>query len=494
MAYSHRGRGPKAWGGYSRGNFSGNMGARYVRRDSNRFSCLMDQDGGGGEWDEQFDIGEIFSDSEGVSNANEWTRREKKRKYNSSSSGPSQLSVGQDEDIDYSTLDTDEKINLILSKVTLNESRFQSMEKMFDKVYTHGKKLSEMSSVMVSQEERMRLLEYKSIELESRSRRNNVLFYGLQESRQSRQMQDCKRMLCEFLSEEMGITVNESVMSRAHRLGRYNQSKTRPIIAAFQDFNIAEKIIKNGHILREYVYSVSRDYPVEITRARKTLWPQYKRLKQENPLSKVAIVYPAKLIMNGKLVADMFPEWDDILRGSRIDLGHPSQQAYASKFGSTTMPPTTMTNEAHQRLSNGSRPNQDIVTNPDSDNYMEVANEGTSEHPRPEQVISDASSNQDEISQQGAGAGNMQNMQNITSNTSSGSSNSNPAAQSAGSGFKTPSSTGNPISRSLSQGRSRSQSRGGGRPTSRSISRNRLKTGDTVSGTPEGHTQTENSA
>lgn len=109
MAYSYRGRGPKAWGGYSRGNFSGNMGARYVRRDSNRFSCLMDQDGGGGEWDEQFDIGEIFSDSEGVSNANEWTRREKKRKYNSSSSGPSQLSVEQDEDIDYSTLDTDEK-------------------------------------------------------------------------------------------------------------------------------------------------------------------------------------------------------------------------------------------------------------------------------------------------------------------------------------------------------------------------------------------------
>ena len=27
------------------------------------------------------------------------------------------------------------------------------MEKMFDKVYTHGKKLSEMSNVMVSQEE-----------------------------------------------------------------------------------------------------------------------------------------------------------------------------------------------------------------------------------------------------------------------------------------------------------------------------------------------------
>ena len=94
-------------------------------------------------------------------------------------------------------------------------------------------------------------------------------------------------------------------MSRAHRLGKFNQTKTRPIIAAFQDYNIAEKIIKNGHTLREKVYSVSRDYPVEITRARKTLWPQYKRLKQENPLAKVAIVYPAKLISNGELAVKL---------------------------------------------------------------------------------------------------------------------------------------------------------------------------------------------
>lgn len=239
MAYSHGVRGPRARGGHSRGTFTGNMSTRYVRQDSNRFSCLMDQDGGGG--DEQLELGEIFSDSDGVSNVNEWSRRDKKRKYNSSSSGPSQLLGEQVEEIDYSTMDMDDKINLILSKVTLNENRFRSMEKMFDRVYTHGKKLSEMGSVIVSHEDRMRLLEYKSIELEARSRRNNVLFYGLRESRQS---QDCKRMLCEFLNVEMGITVSESDMSRAHRLGRYNQSKTRPIIAAFQDFNIAEKIIK----------------------------------------------------------------------------------------------------------------------------------------------------------------------------------------------------------------------------------------------------------
>ena len=228
----------------------------------------------------------------------------------------------------------DEKLNLILSTVTLNENRFRHVEQMFDKVYTHGKKLSKMSSVLISYEDRMRLLEYKSIELEARSRRNNVLFYGLKEVRR---LQDCKAIICHFLSNAMGITVSESDMSRAHRLGRFSPTKSRPIIAAFQDFNIAEKIVKQGHILRETEFSVSRDYPIEITRARKTLWPQYKDLKQEHPLSKVAIVYPAKLVMNGSVVTDLFPEWDEILRGSRIDMSHPSQQAYASKTGSTTM-------------------------------------------------------------------------------------------------------------------------------------------------------------
>ena len=52
MAYLNRGRGYRWRGSYSRGNFSDNMNIRYTRRDSNRFSCLMGQDGGD-EGDEQ---------------------------------------------------------------------------------------------------------------------------------------------------------------------------------------------------------------------------------------------------------------------------------------------------------------------------------------------------------------------------------------------------------------------------------------------------------
>ena len=72
-------------------------------------------------------------------------------------------------------------------------------------------------------------------------------------------------------------------------------------------------------------YSVNRDFPSEISRARKLLWPKLKQTRQLNPMAKVSMGYPAKIIMNGNVTEDLFPEWDTILRGSRIDAEHPSQ-------------------------------------------------------------------------------------------------------------------------------------------------------------------------
>ena len=77
----------------------------------------------------------------------------------------------------------DEKLNLILSKVSVNENRFKRLESIFDTVANHQRRISKIESVMKSYDDRIRLLEYKSIDLEARSRRNNILFYGLKENR-----------------------------------------------------------------------------------------------------------------------------------------------------------------------------------------------------------------------------------------------------------------------------------------------------------------------
>ena len=47
-------------------------------------------------------------------------------------------------------------------------------------------------------------------------------------------------------------------------------------------------------------------------------------------MSKASLGYAAKLILDGQAFEDMFPEWDSILRGSRIDAAYPSQQNFKS--------------------------------------------------------------------------------------------------------------------------------------------------------------------
>ena len=155
-----------------------------------------------------------------------------------------------------------------------------------------------------------------------------MIFHGLAESRR----ENCAALICQFLKDNFDIDVDVTAINRIHRLGRFvDGGKRRPIIVAFKDYQLTENIIRQGLNLKNTGFSVSRDYPLEISRARQTLWPEYKRIKQENPYAKMSIVYPAKLIVNGRVAADLFPEWDVILGGSRIDLKHPSQEQYRAK-------------------------------------------------------------------------------------------------------------------------------------------------------------------
>ena len=53
------------------------------------------------------------------------------------------------------------------------------------------------------------------------------------------------------------------------------------------------------------------------------------------------MVYPAKLLVNGTVVRNLFPEWVMLLKGSRVDLSHLSQQSIHRNI-------STGTNEALQ--------------------------------------------------------------------------------------------------------------------------------------------------
>ena len=102
-------------------------------------------------------------------------------------------------------------------------------------------------------------IEYKSIDLEAKSRRNNLLLYGLKENR----LEDCKDIICQFVSVELNVSISVQDISRAHRVGRFDRRRERPIIVAFESYLTTDSIIKQGFRLKDSVYSVSQDYPLD---------------------------------------------------------------------------------------------------------------------------------------------------------------------------------------------------------------------------------------
>ena len=171
---------------------------------------------------------------------------------------------------------------------------------------------------------RIDLLAYKSIDIEARQRRNNLLFYGIEK----RLNEDTCAVLSNFLTDKLSLDAEAIFVQRAHRIGRLVQqrplrpgqrSKVRPIIAAFRDYPDVELILSNVNRLQGTKFGVNRDYPHEIVEARKPLFAEKKRLKSLQPLANISIQYPAKLVMNGHVVQDELPNWFTVIKGDRLN-------------------------------------------------------------------------------------------------------------------------------------------------------------------------------
>jgi hypothetical protein len=66
--------------------------------------------------------------------------------------------------------------------------------------------------------------------------------------------------------------------------------------------------------------SIDFDFPKEVQDARTRLWPKFKQYSSLNWHSKVRIVYPAKLIVDGRVLHDEFPEWNACVCGKRLQM------------------------------------------------------------------------------------------------------------------------------------------------------------------------------
>ena len=221
---------------------------------------------------------------------------------------------------DFKALQTDDKLVTLFELMTCVGSQNVRLNFVEENV-------NALNSEMGKLQDRIKLLEYRSIDIETRSRRNNLIFRGLQENND---IENCEEIIKAMISEKLNINTENMYIQRAHRLGTLQRRgqiwrteahsratpKPRPIIVCFRDYQDIEKILANVHLLKNSNIGIHRDYPKEIVDARSELWPLFKSEREQNPRAKVSIGFPAKVIVNGKVISNKFPDWYQVLRGS----------------------------------------------------------------------------------------------------------------------------------------------------------------------------------
>ncbi|XP_077506721.1 uncharacterized protein LOC144115957 [Amblyomma americanum] len=184
--------------------------------------------------------------------------------------------------------------NNIESLVNGLSSRVDTLEKTVEKIQAAEPNTSLSSHGDVAKlTSEIRTLTEKCEDAESRLRRSNLLFFGIQDSNNETWAQS-ETHIVTFLSEKLNIAITADDIERAHRLGRFQASKNRPIIVKFLRFKDKSKILAASSELKDTSFSIREDLSARVRLARKKLYLyafQYE--------SKFKIRYD-KLVMNNK--------------------------------------------------------------------------------------------------------------------------------------------------------------------------------------------------
>ena len=159
------------------------------------------------------------------------------------------------------------------SEIKSNKDELKVMKKRCDEVEKHANTLKASNMK----------LESKVIDLESRSMRENLMFYGIAEGGDD---ENCENLVKDVCRETLKVTTaNQLVFDRAHRVGRKSGGKVRPIVVKFHYYHERELIRKRSYdyaeALKNVNLGVGAQLPKDIRDARKLLYPAMKKAKDE---------------------------------------------------------------------------------------------------------------------------------------------------------------------------------------------------------------------
>lgn len=105
---------------------------------------------------------------------------------------------------------------------------------------------------------------------EDRSRRDNLLFFGIKDSPKE-SWQESEGKVISFASEILQLQIPATDIARAHRIGQYSADKNRPIVVKFSAFKTKELIQAKRSLLTDTNFNIREDFSLSTRIARKKL-------------------------------------------------------------------------------------------------------------------------------------------------------------------------------------------------------------------------------
>ena len=203
-----------------------------------------------------------------------------------------------------------------LSKLDSTDTRMKSLEQELKDVkdsitFVHAevedikKKTEQLKKSEGETEKKIENLEQlnstlnnRVIDLQTRSMRDNLIFYNIKES----DGEDTTEIIKDIMENTLGIENAKSIkIARSHRMGK-KQAKTtikqRTIVAKFNYFPDKERVLANARKFKGTGMAVSEQFPDEIAKERERLYPEMKKAKQQG--KRVKLVRD-KLCIDGHL-------------------------------------------------------------------------------------------------------------------------------------------------------------------------------------------------
>ena len=182
---------------------------------------------------------------------------------------------------------------------TLDEHE-QAQKEADEKILALENKVSDVESENARLSLRLKETSDKLLYQESQSKRNNLIFHGIQETPKET-WEDIETKVRNVLETEMGIDdVDDIAIERAHRTNYgKKEGQPRPVIVKFLSFKDREAVFKEKLHIQNKAVMVFEDYPLEIQRNRQQLWPIYKTAKVSEEFTTVSLKLD-KLYINNK--------------------------------------------------------------------------------------------------------------------------------------------------------------------------------------------------